>query len=180
MYTLQLELPIYPLNICFSFSDIFHAMKLLTNIKSSIPRNHFCTIFESTFLCEWPTNLLIKINKINISHVFIIFLECVWIHKWDLFTLTLLHCCTNTHQWNSFLNNTKYDIVVYPLSKENPIDWVVISLCVLPVAEFDKFKTFNPNPSNLCKLYYKPVFYTLSLAWQTILVLNVGCPCTTL
>ncbi len=66
---------------------LFFERTLTCAIMSQFGLTHFDIKLED--LTD-PTKFLVKINKIYLSHVFIVHLECLWTCKWDF---SLPHCC---------------------------------------------------------------------------------------
>ncbi len=88
-------------------------LKIPFNFAGNIPCNttsnrheiHYSKIaflvpfLGKTFYGKWSSYFPTKINKINVSHIFIVRLKCLWTSTRNLFASTLSHCCTISSQW---------------------------------------------------------------------------------
>ncbi len=109
-----------------------------------MPITLLITFLKRILMCGRPSNVLAKINKIYISDVFILCLQCLLTCEQDLFSPILLHSCSVNHQWKSWYE--QHHLVVLPLSKLNPLDWIVTWFWSSPVTDFNKFITTGSHP----------------------------------
>ncbi len=98
-YTFESELSIVSLIIPLTCAEKFHAMWLLTNMKSNILTYPFLYHFSKK-LCVWKTVQLCCQILQDLNIPYYIYRPVVPLAMWKgLFTATLLHSCSSSHQW---------------------------------------------------------------------------------